>query len=164
MFICLYVRFIYVHLSVCKVLFIPKIAVSVKVSWFLEKFIFCVFNSINTIFTDIALHISNYYINILLKWNILANPVIWLVNQAGDINLHPLVGPGIWQDFFGKMASHRYYYKKKMLKQYVCTDFPPISVPILIFLFVKRRYNQISGIASQFVSVFSSASVMGTLQ
>jgi hypothetical protein len=32
MFICLYVRFIYVHLSVCKVLFIQKIAVSVKVS------------------------------------------------------------------------------------------------------------------------------------
>ena len=67
--------------------------------------------------------------------------------------------------FFVKMASHhRYYYKKKMLKQYVCIDFPPISVPILIFLFVKRRYNQISGIASQFVSVFSSTSVMGTLQ
>jgi len=29
-------------LSVRKVLFIPKIAVSVKVSWFLEKFIYCV--------------------------------------------------------------------------------------------------------------------------
>jgi hypothetical protein len=93
-------------------------------------------------------------LNILLQWNILANPVIWLVNQAGDMSPYPRGGDGDMDRFFCfcKMASqHRFNifytfwkinYSKKMLKTICLYGFPTLSVPILIFLFVKMGDNR----------------------
>ena len=57
---------------------------------------------------------------ILLEWNVLEYPVIWLVNQARDMIPYPRCRTGDMDSYFGKMAylDHRFIFllilKKKL--------------------------------------------------
>ena len=54
----------------------------------------------------------------LLEWNILANPVIWLVNQAGDMSPYPRSGARDMDIIlFCKMASHHLFIFLLILKK-----------------------------------------------
>jgi hypothetical protein len=77
------------------------------------------FNRIYNINNRTTINNCNHWIPIyiLLEWYILANPVTWFVNQAGDMSLYPLGRAGdMDRIFFYKMASHHRFIFLLILK------------------------------------------------